>query len=56
MLLEYINMKNNEMMRLVLIVVAFSPVFIYLIHSYNNTNNLEQENFLLMEKTCSNSP
>ena len=37
-------MKNNEMMRLVLIVVA-ACVFIYLIHSYNNTNNLEQENF-----------
>ena len=44
MLIEYINMKNNEMMRLVLIVVA-ACVFIYLIHSYNNTNNLEQENF-----------
>ena len=43
MLIEYINMKNNEMMRLVLIVVA-ACVFI-LIHSYNNTNNVEQENF-----------
>ena len=37
-------MKNNEMMRLVLIVVS-ACVFIFLIHSYNNTNNLEQENF-----------
>ena len=44
MFIKYINMKNNEMMRLVLIVVA-ACVFIYLIHSYNNTNNLEQENF-----------
>jgi hypothetical protein len=37
-------MKNNEMMRLGLIVVA-ACVFIYLIHSYNDINNLEQENF-----------
>ena len=35
-------MKNNEMMRMILIVVA-SCVFIYLIHSYNN--NIELENF-----------
>ena len=39
-------MKNNEMMRLVLIVVA-ACVFIFLIHSYNNSNNLEQENFFV---------
>jgi hypothetical protein len=44
MLIQYINMKNNEMMRLSLIVIA-SCVFIYLIHSYNNTNNIEHENF-----------
>ena len=31
------------MMRLVLISVS-ACVFIYLIHSYNNSNNLEQEN------------
>tara|TARA_B100000787_G_C16141111_1_gene272016 strand:- start:102 stop:686 length:585 start_codon:yes stop_codon:yes gene_type:complete len=37
-------MKNNEMMRLVLIIVS-ACVFIFLIHSYNNSNNLEQENF-----------
>ena len=55
MLLEYINMKNNEMMRLVLIVVA-ACVFIYLIHSYNNTNNLEQENFFVDGENTVDSP
>lgn len=35
-------MKNNEMMRMILIIVA-ACVFIYLIHSYNN--NMELENF-----------
>ena len=44
MFIEYINMRNNEMMRLVLIAVA-ACVFIYLIRSYNDANNLEQENF-----------
>jgi hypothetical protein len=41
-------MKNNEMMRLGLIVVA-ACVFIYLIHSYNDINNIEQENFFAEE-------
>ena len=50
MLIEYINMKNNEMMRLVLIVVA-ACVFIYLIHSYNNTNNLEEITNLIFNTT-----
>ena len=48
-------MKNNEMMRLVLIVVA-ACVFIYLIHSYNNTNNLEQENFFADGENTQNAP
>ena len=48
-------MKNNEMMRLVLIVVA-ACVFIYLIHSYNNTNNLEQENFFADGEQTVDSP
>lgn len=55
MLIEYINMKNNEMMRLVLIVVA-ACVFIYLIHSYNNSNNLEQENFFVDGDNTVESP
>ena len=55
MLIEYINMKNNEMMRLVLIVVA-ACVFIYLIHSYNNTNNLEQENFFADGENTNQAP
>jgi FtsZ-interacting cell division protein ZipA len=55
MLIEYINMKNNEMMRLVLIVVA-ACVFIYLIHSYNNTNNLEQENFFADGENTESAP
>ena len=55
MLIEYINMKNNEMMRLVLIVVA-ACVFIYLIHSYNNTNNIEQENFFADGETTVDAP
>lgn len=55
MLIEYINMKNNEMMRLVLIVVA-ACVFIYLIHSYNNSNNLEQENFFVDGENTVDSP
>jgi hypothetical protein len=48
-------MKNNEMMRLVLIVVA-ACVFIYLIHSYNNTNNIEQENFFADGETTVDAP
>ena len=48
-------MKNNEMMRLVLIVVA-ACVFIYLIHSYNNSNNLEQENFFVDGENTVESP
>ena len=48
-------MKNNEMMRLVLIVVA-ACVFIYLIHSYNNTNNLEQENFFADGENTESAP
>jgi len=55
MLIQYINMKNNEMMRLVLIVVA-ACVFIYLIHSYNNTNNLEQENFFADGENTESAP
>jgi len=55
MLIEYINMKNNEMMRLVLIVVA-ACVFIYLIHSYNNSNNIEQENFFADGENTVESP
>ena len=48
-------MKNNEMMRLVLIVVA-ACVFIYLIHSYNNSNNVEQENFFVDGENTVESP
>ena len=48
-------MKNNEMMRLVLIVVA-ACVFIYLIHSYNNTNNVEQENFFADAENTMDAP
>ena len=48
-------MKNNEMMRLGLIVVA-ACVFIYLIHSYNNTNNLEQENFFADGENTNSAP
>ena len=48
-------MKNNEMMRLVLIVVA-ACVFIFLIHSYNNTNNIEQENFFADSENTVDSP
>ena len=48
-------MKNNEMMRLGLIVVA-ACVFIYLIHSYNNTNNLEQENFFAEGENTNSAP
>ena len=46
-------MGNNEMMRLVLISVS-ACVFIYLIHSYNNSNNLEQENFFADENVVEN--
>ena len=55
MLLEYINMKNNEMMKLALIAVS-ACVFIYLIHSYNNSNNLEQENFFVDGENTENAP
>ena len=48
-------MKNNEMMRLGLIVVA-ACVFIYLIHSYNDINNLEQENFFADGENANASP
>jgi hypothetical protein len=48
-------MKNNEMMRLGLIVVA-ACVFIYLIHSYNDINNLEQENFFADGENTNASP
>ena len=48
-------MKNNEMMRLGLIVVA-ACVFIYLIHSYNDTNNLEQENFFADGENANAAP